>query len=180
MDVRMTRNALRGRKTRPAANTVRVGGALLVGSALLGSLLTAGCMVQIGPQPTPPAPATTFTVHLVNHTGKPLDPQVYVGRVADGRAQLFASVNERTDFGVGTRGVLLANDQTQFDITCGEPVYVGTLGGIYGDNLNAPDGQGQMIILEEGASIHCGDSVTFTYSVNRSGALVTTYSVTPQ
>ncbi len=177
MHVRMTRTCA-GPSPVDSTRLARLLRAAPLGVAL-GALIAAGCTIQVNPrnQPPPAAP-TTMTVKLVNKTGKPLDPQIYVGRVANGRDLLFSPVNQRKDFGFAMTGLLDVNDTAQFDVECGVPVYIGTAGGIYGDNLADPAGQGQPKILEEGASINCGDTATFTYSVSR-GALLTTVQVAP-
>ncbi|MEW6249850.1 MAG: hypothetical protein AB1716_04330 [Planctomycetota bacterium] len=150
-----------------------------VGLAALGcALLAGGCTIDLGLRDDPPPvnPAPLITVQVINQTSKPLDPQVYIGRVAYGRDLLFDPVNKRTDFGFATIGLVAAGEQAEFTVECGVPVYIATAGGIYGDNLAVPLGAGQPKILEEGASVTCGDVITFTYTAS-GAALQTSYSV---
>jgi hypothetical protein len=147
------------------------------GLALLAWVGVAGCVFQVVPRnDTNNQGPSSISVKIINSTGKPLDPQMYIGRVDRGLGLLFASVNKRTDFGVGTTGVLLPDKTGVLDVECGGPVYIATQGGAAGDNLNAPDAQGQQIVLEEGLNIRCGDQITFTFNA-AGGAIETTYAV---
>ena len=127
---------------------------------------------------TPP-PSTAITVRIINNTDRPLNPQIYVAPVADGADHLFDSANRQTHFGVGSTGVLTAADEGSFTITCGDPVYIGTKGGIFGDDLTDPVGRGQQIVLQEDVNVRCGEIVTFMFT-NTGNTLIVGFGVTPE
>lgn len=144
--------------------------------ALVVVLMLAGCTLQWVPEEeedTPDVPATTITIKAVNKTDKPLDPQLYVGAVADGVAGLFVTDNKRTDFGLGGVGIIVGGADASFEVDCDTDALIGTQGGIYGDDLTAPDGTGEQKVLQEDLNITCGDLVTFTFSAGDDGLNVT-------
>ncbi len=141
-----------------------------------GVLLLSGCIVQM--ESERPVPASGIAVRIVNETDQPLDPQVYVGPVSEGVRGLFERRYKRTDFGVGGIGVLLGNSDAVLTIACDGEVLIATSGGVYGDDLNAPAGEGQQVVLEQGLNVQCGDTVTFRFQAV-GGALRTSYSVSP-
>jgi hypothetical protein len=149
---------------------------------LLSLLLAGGCTIQVGPpgsdQNTPNVPPTTIMVKAINRTDKPLDPQIYVGPATGGLNGLFVAANKRTDFGVGGVGILLPDAEISISVACGEQVLIATRGGIFGDDLTAPDGQGQQFVLDEDLNLYCGDLVTFTFH-NDGSELLTGFSVQP-
>ena len=116
---------------------------------------------------------------MVNQTGKPLDPQLFIGPVSAGSTALFVPANKRTDFGFGGLGLLEANGTAQVTIGCDQVVFIGTQGGIFGDDLTNPVAQGQALALQAGLSVPCGDVLTFTYTAAGS-TLRTSYAVAPQ
>lgn len=162
---------MRGRKTQASIRTaVRIVSLLVVG----------GCTIHIGSQDggqnvTP----TSILIKMVNLTDTALDPQIYVGAVSDGLSRLYRASNHRTDFGLGGRGLVESGTDATLSLACDPVVFIATQGGAYGDNLDAPLGQGQPIVLEQNQNVYCGQKVTFTFSVS-GGALTTTYVVEPQ
>jgi hypothetical protein len=162
----------------------------LLALVALVPLLAAGpCTVEIVPSDgnggggnnggnTPP-PSTAITVRIINNTDRPLNPQVFVGPVAGGADHLFDNANHQTRFGVGNTGYLTAGDEGTFTITCGDPVYIGTKGGVFGDDLTDPVGRGQQIVLQEDVNVRCGEIVTFMFN-NTGNTLIVGYGVTPE
>ncbi len=133
-------------------------------SVALGAALACGCTITIdGGDGNQPPSTTTIDVVVVNGTGKPLDAQMYVGLVSSGLDQLFVPANQRTDFGIGNIGILDAGDRGSFTIACGEPVFIGTQGGAFGDDLKNPTGHGEVFVLQENLNVRCGDIVTFAF-----------------
>ncbi len=158
---------------------------LLLLAALTPLLAAAPCSIEIAPSDggnggdnTPP-PTTMITVRIVNNTDRPLNPQVYVAPVAAGADHIFDAANRRTHFGVGSTGVLAAGTEGSFTITCGDPVFIATKGGIFGDDLTDPVGRGQQIVLEEDVNVRCGEIVTFMFT-NDGNTLIGGFGVTPQ
>jgi|GEM_PF-1858374 len=150
---------------------------LIVG---LGWLAAAGgCTFSLGGdsgRDTPYIPPESILIKIVNQTGQPLDPQIYVGSVADGLDALFTSANKRTDFGLGGIGLLTDDvSKASFVLDC-EEVYIATRGGIFGPDLKAPTGRGQQYILEKDVNVRCGDVVTFTFA-REGNTLRTSYAV---
>jgi len=139
-----------------------------------------GCTFQVLPDDSghtaPPVPVTTITVKAVNETDRPLDPQLFVGPIADGVENLFVVDNKRTDFGVGGVGILLPGDTVSFAVACDDQVFIATQGGIFGEDLTTPDGKGRQYVLEEEVNVDCGDQVTFSYA-NDGNVLQTRFSV---
>lgn len=137
------------------------------------SLLVVGAMALSGGCPfqsrsdsgrdAPRFPATGIVVKVVNATDQPLDPQLYAGSTTGDPEGLFEPANRRTDFGVGHLGILLPGGEGLFAVTCEQHVLIGTLGGVFGEDLTAPQGQGDRLVLEEGLNVSCGDLVTFTF-----------------
>jgi hypothetical protein len=147
---------------------------------VLSLLIVGGCTIHVGSQDggqnvTP----TSILIKLVNLTDTALDPQIFVGAVADGLSRLYRASNRRTDLGLGGRGLVESGKDATLTVACDPPVFIATQGGAYGDNLDAPLGQGQPIVLEQDQNVYCGQKVTFTFSATR-GGLNTTYSVEPQ
>jgi len=105
------------------------------------------------------------TVRVVNNTAGTLDPQIYVtGAAVTDPSQLFSAGNLYTRYGVGNRGLLGDFDTDSFVLTCSEARVIGTPGGLFGDDLEDPDGVGQQRILGQDVAFSCGDTITFTYS----------------
>jgi hypothetical protein len=143
-------------------------------------LAVAGCTITIGqPQDTTPPAPTTMTVKLVNRTTMPLDPQIYVGSVTDGLDVLFAPANQRTSFGFAGLGLIEAGKDASFTVGCDDEVYIATFGGVFGDDLSAPVGQGQQIVLEQDLSVRCGDVAQFTFTAD-GNTLRTSVTIQPQ
>jgi len=126
-----------------------------------------------------PPTANAIVITAINRTEYPLDPEFYVGPLADGRDTLFSEANRRTDFGFGGLGLIEPGKQVSFSVTCGQPVYVATRGGIFGQDLTAPLDQGDMIILEQDVNVRCGQAVVFTFRAS-ANQLLTSYSVAAQ
>ena len=147
--------------------------------AVAAGLATAGCTITVAPRDGTPATPPTITVKAVNRTGKPLDPQLYVASTSAGLDGLFAAANQQIDFGFAGLGLIESNKDISFTVGCDQQVYIATLGGAFGDDLNNPVGQGQQIVLEQELSVHCGDVVTFTYTAVGS-SLRTSVAVQPQ
>lgn len=155
---------------------------VLIGT-LLATILIAtlgGCVIEFVPVDDGTTdPATTITVRIINNTNLPLDPQLYLGSPDGGVEGLFVAENKRTDFGVGTLGIMLARSDTSFTVDCGELGLIGTLGGIFGDDLQNPLGSGHQVVLQENVNVNCGDVVTFAFNAQGS-TLITSYAVTLQ
>ncbi|MBK9120940.1 MAG: hypothetical protein IPM18_15270 [Phycisphaerales bacterium] len=157
-----------------------VGIAVLLSTvALLGS----GCIWygvdDVRPGDTdPPPPPPPVNLILVNSTAFPLDPEVFSAAATIGPGGLFNAANKLTEFGVGLRGVLLANTTAEIAVDCGS-VLIGTVGGAYGNDLNDPDGTGQPYILQQGVNFACGDTIVLTFTTRTDGSLVTTLTVVP-
>jgi hypothetical protein len=141
----------------------------------------AGCVVTVSNDGggngsgQPPAP-TTITVNIVNDTNVALDPQVFIAANNVSATDAFAPVNQFTDFGVGSLGILDANDSATLTVDCDAAAIIATQGGIFGNDLNHSDGQGQQIVLRQNESVFCGSTVTFTYTRAGSG-FTTTFKV---
>lgn len=145
-------------------------------TALVSSVVV-GCTLQIdGSGGDTQTPANAITVRIENRTGKPLDPQLYIGAASAGSQNLFIPANKRTDFGFGGLGLLEVNTLVELPISCDPAVLIGTAGGIFGDNLAAPTGQGQPLVLESGLNVPCGNVLTFTFTASGS-TLKISYSV---
>lgn len=158
----------------------RTWGAIGTIAVLTSAPWLGGCSLQLLQNQGKTGPsARTITLQLVNLTGQPLDPQVYIAPAGGGVEALFAAENQRTDFGVGGLGILLPVADVIIALPCGEGLMIGTKGGIFGEDLTQPTGAGQQYVLREDETIHCGDTVTFTFTA-RGQSLVTTYVVTPQ
>lgn len=164
---------MRVRKTADAIRT------LVVSAAWLSAV----CGCGLVPSPTdsgqdiPSITEDTILVRIVNRTERPLDPQIYVGPIADGAGELFQAANKRVGFGVWGVGILTpATSEASFAVACGESVYIGTRGGGYGDDLTAPADQGRSFIFEEEVNVHCGDMLVFSFGVNE-GQLITSVAV---
>ncbi|MBU0641303.1 MAG: hypothetical protein KKB50_20790 [Planctomycetes bacterium] len=102
---------------------------------------------------------------VVNSTGETLDPEIYVSTEAViDTAELFTDARKYTSFGVGNRGLLGDFDTDSFTLECATARVIGTQGGLFGDDLENPDGVGQQRILVLDSSYTCGDTITFTFS----------------
>lgn len=121
---------------------------------------------------------TTILIRVVNGTGATLDPEIYLtGAAVTDPEQLFTDERKFTVYGVGNRGLLGDFDTDSFTLECGEARVVGTKGGLFGDDLESPDGVGNRRILGQDTGFSCGDTITFTFT--RSGdTFTTTVSVT--
>ncbi|MCG3126824.1 MAG: hypothetical protein CHACPFDD_01679 [Phycisphaerae bacterium] len=117
--------------------------------------------------------ANSITIRLINTTSVTLDPEIYLTTDAiTDPDQLFTADRKYTSFGVGGRGLLADFDSDSFTLACTAVRVIGTRGGLFGDDLNNPDGAGQQRILAQDAGFVCGDVITLTYS--RSGGEYTT------
>lgn len=159
----------------------RMNGLIHALATLLTLSAVAGCAFQIGDSDgdAQTAPPSAIIVKIINNTGKPLDPQLYIGAASAGSQGLFTSVNKRTDFGFGGLGVLEAGATIELTVACDAALLIGTAGGIFGDNLNVPTGQGQSLVLDSSLNVPCGNVLTFTFTASGS-TLRTSYSVTPR
>ncbi|MCK4341532.1 MAG: hypothetical protein KAY37_07415 [Phycisphaerae bacterium] len=148
--------------------------------AVAALLVAGGCVLRVVPaEDDGTSSASAIKIKIVNATSKPLDPQIYVGSPEGGVEGLFVPENKRTNFGVGSLGVMLPQSETSFSVMCGELGLFGTQGGIFGQNLENPDGSGRQVVLQENINVQCGDLVTFAFSA-QGNTLVTTYAVTLQ
>ncbi len=146
---------------------------------ILVLFIIGGCTIRIGRRDDePPAAPTTIAIRIVNDTPYALEPQVFVGAIANGLSQLYRSTNQRSDFGLGARGLVEPGKQVTISTACDPPVYIATQGGIFGEDLNFPRGQGQPIVLEQNRNVYCGDLVTFTFSAT-GNTLRTSHAVEP-
>lgn len=157
--------------------------------AVLAGLSLGGCSVVVMPpdpndanEPNmdanePPPPPASVTLRLINASDVTLDPEVYVSADAADAAALLVAGNKFTAFGIGTIGILAAGGSADVMLVCDEVTILGTTGGRFGENLNAPDGAGQQIVLRLGESVFCGDTVTITYSRTEPG-FQTSFGVT--
>lgn len=148
-------------------------------ATLLG--LVAGCVVTVEPDPDDGDGGPNegeILVRLVNATNVTLDPEIYFTDQAVSADQLFDASNKFTAFGVGTLGLLGDFDQAQFSVACSDARLIGTSGGLFGNNLNAPDGSGRAIVLTQELNIFCGGTLTLTYSRAGDG-FTTTFDVEP-
>lgn len=142
---------------------------------------TTGCLQRVADDDSSASvvPNAIITIKVINRTTLPLDPEIYIGPIADGKDNLFSDANKESDFGVGNRGVLLPDDEASFYVRCGDEVFVATHGGIFGEDLADPDGAGQELVLEEDVNVRCGDQITFVFD-DAGNSLVTAYSVAPR
>jgi hypothetical protein len=157
---------------------VRTTDSIQVGFCILALLAAGGCTIHIGPQDGGDDTPTSIFITMVNDTGTALDPQIYVADASNGLDHLYDGSNQRTDFGLGGRGIIEPGKDATIATACDPPVFIATEGGLYGDDLDNPAGQGPPIMLEQDQSVRCGDHVTFTFSVV-DGALQTSYTVEP-
>jgi hypothetical protein len=163
----------------PAWNVVLRVGLVMVLAALLPG---AGCVVSVDPLDGGGLPGgqnytTTVTVthggtdankikiRVNNNTGSTLDPEIYISdqAIVDA-AELFIAERKYTTFGVGNRGLLGNYDDDEFTLDCTAVRVLGSKGGLFGDDLENPDGVGQQRILALDAGFSCGDTITFTFS----------------
>jgi len=135
-------------------------------AALLVFSTGGGCVISVEPDPNNGGGGggdDKITIRLVNATNVTLDPQVFFSSEAVSTDGLFQAGNKFTAFGVGTLGLIADSDSVSFEIDCTAARVLGTLGGSFGNNLNAPDGQGRQLVLTQELNVFCGDRVTFTY-----------------
>jgi len=151
--------------------------------ALVPLLSGGGCVVTVDPldgngDGTGPSEYTTtvtitsggadtdsVTVRIVNGVSTTLDPEIYVSEEAViDPAELFVPARKYEAFGVGNRGLLGDLDTDSFTLECAAVRVIGTRGGLFGDDLENPDGVGQQRILSLDASFSCGDTIIFTFS----------------
>lgn len=166
------------------ACTARAVGRTLLAATLLSANL-GGCVIRFDPLPDDPGngggddqPADAVTIVVVNETGATIDPEIYVtdDPVTD-PAQLFASRNKFTRFGVGNRGLLGDFDTDSFTLDCAAARVVGTKGALFGDDLENPDGVGPQRVFSQDVGFVCGETITFRFS--RSGdSFDTTVTIT--
>jgi len=142
-----------------------------------------GCTITVGAfdgvsDDAPVEESGKIVVRVVNRTNVTLDPQIYVSAEPVTADELFASENKYTTFGVGTLGLLGGGGSDRFPLSCEQARVIGTQGGLFGDDLNNPDGSGRRIVLTQDYSVFCGGSVTFIYEREGDG-FTTTYDVEP-
>lgn len=148
-------------------------------------VLLAGCTIVIddpngngngggGPPPTP----TTFSVRLVNDSGKPLDPELYVTSSSTTNPdELFQSIFKYTAFGFGNRGFLQPRDSLTIGFDCPAVMTIGTRGGLFGENFDSPDGVGTQRLLVQGVNFACGETLVFRFTSDN--GYTTTVEVRP-
>ncbi len=146
-----------------------------------------GCIIEFDPLPSGGgggsggggnAEPTTITLRLINETGATIDPQIFVtGDAITDPDDLFVSGNAFTRFGVGNRGLLGDFDSDSISFDCTDARIIGTRGGLFGDDLENPDGTGTRRILGQDTNFECGETITLRFGVSR-GVFVTTVSIT--
>lgn len=125
-------------------------------------------------------PIEGITLKISNQTNTLLDPQIYVAPASGGVENLFTLDHKRTDFGFGGIGVVLPNSEVSLAVPCGQNALIGTLGGVYGDDLSQPVAGGVQAVLEEGVNVRCGALVEFIFTADDPNAVLTTgFAVTP-
>ena len=153
------------------------------------TLNTGGCIIEVDPPPSGGGSGgsggsggggepTTITLRIINETGATLDPQIYVtaDAITDPSALITRS-NQFTRFGVGNRGLLGDFDSDTVTFDCTEARVLGTAGGLFGDDLENPDGEGTQRILGQDTIFECGDTITLRFG-RSGGVFVTTVSIT--
>jgi hypothetical protein len=139
------------------------------------AVLVGGCTISPAPNsndngPPPPPPVTTYSVAIRNLSTTTIDPDIHISSAATtDPAALFVPANKYTRFGVGTRGLLAPGDVARFELDCAAALAIGTPGGLFGDDLDHPDGQGQQRILTQATVFSCGDTITFIFSAGSAG-----------
>jgi len=155
------------------------------------TLLPGGCAISFNPDPNDtvdpndtggPAP-DEITIRVVNASANTLDPQIYIAGQPVTAAELFASSNKFTEYGVGRLGLIAGNDSDSFTISCADARVVGTTGGSFGggddgNDLTEPAGTGRQLVLTQELVFYCGDQITFTYSRSGDG-FTTTFDTDP-
>ncbi len=154
------------------------------------ALNTGGCIIEVDPLPSGGGGGsgggsgggggepTSITLRIINETGATLDPQIYVTADAiTDPSELITRSNAFTRFGVGNRGLLGDFDSDTVTFDCSEARVLGTAGGLFGDDLENPDGEGQQRILGQDTIFECGDTITLRFG-RSGGAFVTTVSIT--
>lgn len=136
-------------------------------TVLLAFATGGGCVITVDPNPNNNGSGTgndgKLTIRIINATNVTLDPQLFLSAEAVTTDGLFQDANKYTSFGVGTLGLIADSDSVQFEIDCDTARVLGTLGGSFGNDLNAPDGQGRQLVLTQDLNVFCGDRVTFTF-----------------
>lgn len=149
-------------------------------AAALALTVTLGCIVTVEPIDGGDGDGgepTTITVRLFNATNIGLDPQIFISAEALSAEALFASAtNKFTSFGDFGLGLLGAGDVVGFDLDCAAVRVLGTPGGSFGNNLQAPEGTGTQRVLSQDAQFNCGDTITFTYS-RSGGGFATSFGI---
>lgn len=152
-----------------------------LGSGLLLAALMGGCVITISDgnnNDNGGSGDAVITVRVINASDVTLDPQIYSSAENVGVDALFADANKLTAYGVGTLGILGPNSEDSFAVTCANARTLGTRGGSFGDNLNAPVGMGRQILLTQDLSVFCGGEVILTYSGSGT-SFTTTFDVNP-
>ncbi len=151
-----------------------------LGGGVLLSALMGGCVITIsdGNGNDNGSSESVITVRVINASDVTLDPQIYSSPDSVGVDGLFTAENKLTAYGVGTLGILGPNSEDSFAVTCANARTIGTLGGSFGDNLNAPEGMGRQIVLTQDLSVFCGGELVLTYS-GGGGSFTTTFDVNP-
>lgn len=150
---------------------------------LLAVLALIGCTIVIddpgaGDGDGPPAAPTTFSVQIVNDSGKPLDPEIYVTSSSTTNPdELFQSIFKYTTFGFGNRGFLEPRDSITIGFDCPAVMTIGTRGGIFGENFDSPDGVGTQRLIVQGANFACGETLVFRFTSDN--GYTTTVEVRP-
>lgn len=152
-------------------------------SAACLAVSLAGCIVDVDPGDDNGdggggGSPDTIRVNVLNQTGVTLDPEIFRSASPVSVDELFSSGNKFTAYGVGTIGLLGPGGSDSFTLTCEEARVIGTNGGKFGDNQNAPDGNGQRIVLTQDLSVFCGGTLTIVYSRRLSGEFETNHTVT--
>lgn len=143
-------------------------------AGFLGAAALAGCVVEVTPDPDDGGDGSSLvlTVRIVNTSNVTLDPQIYISATPVSSDELFADANRFTRFGVGTLGLIGGADSDTFTIECSSARVIGTKGGAFGDDLTAPQGFGQQIVLTQELSVFCEGTLTLTF--NGAGSTFTT------
>ena len=148
-------------------------------AAMVG-LATAGGLVSLVPDNNGGGttnPPTTITIKVSNQTSRYVDSQVYVGKPGETKDVFFTIPADQQK---GAFQFLHAGEEAVATVSCDQVDFLGTLGGLYGDDLRNPLKAGQKKILEMGDSVQCGDTIvfTFTYDVLRD-SLITSLAIVP-
>lgn len=153
-----------------------------VALALLAAAAMGGCVVTIdstgGGDGGGGGGESVITIRVINASGVTLDPQIYASANSVGVDELFNDGNKLTAYGVGTLGILGPASEDTFTVPCANARTIGTRGGAFGDNLNAPIGSGRQVVLAQDLSVFCNGELIFTFSGGGS-SFTTTFDVNP-